>query len=187
MPVFEQLVLPAILQCQHHSGSPPISSNAALQLGGDRHVRHPNPSESKELAQGLGLNAQYILHIINRSISNETPLALWTSPSPAMNRTTGKEKRELLIKATPLETRTTRSWAIFRCLITKWAFLKRQFVSTLQSQVALAHVASFIRPSVSNAKGTMQATASLLNLNLLWIQRWTDWFVQHVKLHSWLF
>lgn len=170
MPVFEQLLLLAILQCQHHSGSPP---SPRMQLygsearGGSKLGRPPG-QEWGVIARPL--HGQYIFQIINRCVSNETPLASWTSPATATDRTTGRDKRELLIKATSLETRTNPLQAIFICLITKWGFSEETSGGAQQSQVPLARVVSFVCPGVNES---YQATATLFNLNLLLIRRLT--------------
>ncbi len=160
MPVFQQLVLPAILQCQHHSGSPP--SAQTLQLGG----LQSNTSETKELGLGLG---QYIFQIINRYISNETPPP---SPSTAMNRTRGRVKRELLIKTTSLETRATPLWAISSRLITKRGFSEETSVWRSAASSGTRSRRPF-HASWCQRRWRCQAKAALLNLNLWLIQRLT--------------
>lgn len=86
-----------------------------------------------------------------------------TPPPTAMNRTTGKVKRELLIKVPSPERRTTLVEAIFSCLITKWAFLKRQAMT----------LTSLKWHSLSNVPVTA-ATAAALNPSLLLINEKDD-------------
>lgn len=65
MPVFQQVLLLAILQCQHESETP-ASQKPTVWC---EQAQAPSlSSESHELAQG-----QYIFQIINRSLSNEAP------------------------------------------------------------------------------------------------------------------
>lgn len=75
---------------------------------------------------------------------------------PLMKRTTGKETKELLIKATSPETRSKPFEAVLGGLITKWAFSEETHVDTQQTQVALAHVVSFTCAGVNDAKGIRQ-------------------------------
>ena len=168
MPVFEQqcyrpfynanttLVLLHQLKCSFCS-SKSWSGNNTAAIKWDQGVStRPTPG-------------QYIFQIINRSISNENPLCPWTFPSSTMNRTTGKEEMDLLIKRTSLETRTKPLLAIFSCLITKWAFLKRQAVALSSLKWHL------LSSSLSNVLVSTMTTATLLNLNLWLIHRLTRW------------
>lgn len=135
MPVFEQLVLPAILQCQHHSGSPP--SAQMLLCSTEACVQCLQNTFAEELALGLG--PQWSVHISdNQSISNETP---WTSLAAVRN--TGPQGRKsggYSLKRPLLRQEPNCYWLSLVCLITKWAFLKRQAVSSGSCACHLLHM-----------------------------------------------
>lgn len=120
MPVFEQLVPPAILQCQRQSGTPP---SVHRQLGGPQSSRVEVLCTGKHVVSAKPVSARS-MHISDLRLH-------WTTEhysSRAVKRTTGKEMKELLIKASP-ETGTKPLEAIFGRLITKWVFPKRQVVT----------------------------------------------------------
>lgn len=102
--------------------------------------------------QEVSTGAAQPIHISDnqyRSISNETALAFVKHLLPQHwigtgGREGGSLKRPLLRQA------PQREKAIFRCLVTKWAFMKRQVWTPRSLEWHFARVVSSVRPSVNN-------------------------------------